>query len=110
MIDHRRRFCWPFLLNLALIFTMVAGNALPAMMAASLDGLSGKDRLEIFEKVWHEISENYYDPSFNGVDWQTVHQRYLPLIESTKSDEEFYTLLMRMVGELHDAHTRYRYT
>jgi carboxyl-terminal processing protease len=68
--------------------------------------LTPKDRLEVFEKVWKEINENYYDPTFKGVDWQEVHRRYLPLVEAVKTDADFYTLINKMAGELHDAHTR----
>jgi carboxyl-terminal processing protease len=71
------------------------------------NGLSRKDRLVIFEEVWKRISERYYDPSFNGVDWKSVHDRYRPRIDLVNDDGEFYSLLNKMVGELHDAHTRF---
>jgi carboxyl-terminal processing protease len=69
--------------------------------------LSLKARSEIFEKVWKEIRDHYYDPTFNGVNWEDIHARYRPLIEAAKSDQEFYSLMSRMTGELHDAHTRF---
>ena len=69
--------------------------------------LSLKARREIFERVWKEIRDHYYDPSFNGVNWEDIHSRYRPLIEAAKSDQEFYSLMSRMTGELHDAHTRF---
>jgi carboxyl-terminal processing protease len=69
--------------------------------------LSLKARKQIFEKVWSEIHDHYYDASFNGVNWDEIHTRYRPLIESTKSDQDFYNLMNRMTGELHDAHTRF---
>ena len=46
-------------------------------------------------------------PFFNGVDWNEVHTRYKPLVEAAKDDREFYSLMSRMTGELHDAHTRF---
>jgi carboxyl-terminal processing protease len=69
--------------------------------------LSAKTRTEIFEKVGKEIQEHYYDPAFNGVDWNAVRRRYLPDAMAAKSDQEFYALLSRMTSELHDAHTRF---
>jgi carboxyl-terminal processing protease len=69
--------------------------------------LAPKTRRAIFEKVWSEIHDHYYDPHFNGVDWNQVHDRYRPLIEATKNDHDFYALLSQMTGELHDAHTRF---
>jgi carboxyl-terminal processing protease len=70
-------------------------------------GLSRKDRVVIFEEVWKRISERYYDPTFNGVDWKSVHDRYRPRLDLVNEDGEFYSLLNKMVGELHDAHTRF---
>jgi carboxyl-terminal processing protease len=69
--------------------------------------LSPKMRMEIFEKVWKEIHDHYYDPSFNGVNWDEIHARYRPLIEEPADDQDFYALMSRMTGELHDAHTRF---
>lgn len=69
--------------------------------------LSLKDRREIFEEVWETINEKYYDPAFNGVDWPSVRESYSPLIETAKTDDEFYSLMKRMVAELRDAHTRF---
>jgi carboxyl-terminal processing protease len=69
--------------------------------------LTAKDRKEVFEKVWKEIHDHYYDASYNGVDWDGVHGRYTPLVEATTSDQEFYALMSQMTSELHDAHTRF---
>jgi carboxyl-terminal processing protease len=74
---------------------------------ATKQRLSSKDRKEVFEKVWREIRDHYYDSKFNGVDWNDVHQRYLPLVDAAKSDQEFYALISQMTSELHDAHTRF---
>ena len=78
----------------------------PADAAAS-HVLSAKDRSAVFDKVWAEINERYYDPAFNGVDWKTIRAAYEPRITSAESDSAFYDLLKRMVEELHDAHTRF---
>src|SRR6202171_4093443 len=69
--------------------------------------LTAKDRKEVFEKIWKEIHDHYYDPSYNGVDWNEVRRRYAPLVESTQRDQEFYSLMSQMTSELHDAHTRF---
>jgi carboxyl-terminal processing protease len=80
--------------------------------ASAADGtpshrLSAKGRKEVFEKIWKDIHDHYYDPSFNGVNWEEVHERYVPLVAAVKNDPEFYALMSRMTGELHDAHTRF---
>src|SRR6266404_5142103 len=57
---------------------------------AAKQHLAAKDRKEVFERVWKEIHDHYYDASYNGVDWNEVHRRYAPLVEATKTDQEFY--------------------
>ncbi len=86
-----------------LMIGLVAGMA----VSGSSRSLSGKERVEVFEKVWKEVDEHYYDPEFGGVNWQEVHQRYSPLVEGAKDDQDFYSVMDRMTGELHDAHTRF---
>src|SRR4051812_37065198 len=75
--------------------------------ASASEQLSPKTQREVFERVWKEIADHYYDRSFNGVDWNEVHARYAPLVDQAKDNHEFYALLSRMTGELHDAHTRF---
>lgn len=69
--------------------------------------LSPKDREQVFEKVWKDIDEHYYDPEFGGINWEEIHQRYLPLVQAAKDDRDFYSIVDRMTAELHDAHTRF---
>jgi carboxyl-terminal processing protease len=74
---------------------------------AAKQRLTAKDRREVFEKVWREIRDHYYDASYNGVDWNEVHQRYAQLVDATSRDQEFYALMSQVTSELHDAHTRF---
>jgi carboxyl-terminal processing protease len=112
----------PRTLVLFLLLSIVVSTALPqeqrdipatpqvpgaASESAARERLTAKDRKEVFEKIWKEIYNHYYDPSYNGVDWNEVRQRYSPLVEATKSDQEFYALMSQMTSELHDAHTRF---
>jgi carboxyl-terminal processing protease len=67
--------------------------------------LSPEDRIAIFEDVWKTINEEYYDPSFHGVNWREVHERYRPRVAAAKTDIELYSLFELMLAELRDAHT-----
>lgn len=108
-----KRFSTVFLLILALLyggaysFTPPQPVPVQALAAGEQHLLSPADRVSVFEQVWETINQRYYDPSFKGVDWRGVRDGYRPLIEKAGTDEEFYDLLKRMVGELHDAHTRF---
>jgi carboxyl-terminal processing protease len=67
--------------------------------------LSREDRAEIFAQVWKTVEEGYYDPTFRGVDWRAVGERYRSRAESARSDAEFYGVFELMLSELRDGHT-----
>ena len=70
--------------------------------------LSPKQRMELFQQVWELIRDRYYDPSFNGLDWNGIGERYRRRAQNATTDEDLYSVLKQMTGELHDAHTRFR--
>ncbi|HEX8289561.1 MAG TPA: S41 family peptidase [Pyrinomonadaceae bacterium] len=103
-----------FLFFVSIIFISCETSKQPALSITSesanySNSLSRQDRTEIFEDVWKTINEQYYDPAFNGVDWQAVHQLYLPKVEGAKSDVEFYRLFEEMLAVLRDAHTVFKH-
>ena len=69
--------------------------------------LSAEDRRRILLEVWQTINDNFYDPSFGGVDWAAVRERHLRLADEAPTDFEFYGLCELMTAELRDSHTRY---
>jgi carboxyl-terminal processing protease len=85
--------------------TTTSAAAVPA--ADTPRNLPLKTRREIFERIWNEIHDHYYDPAFNGVNWDDVRSRYLPRVQATTNNQGFYTLMSEMTAELHDAHTRF---
>jgi len=91
----------------AILAVLILALAFAMATSGTSHSLSPKDREQIFEKVWKDVDEHYYDPEFGGVKWQEVHQRYLPLVGAAKDDKEFYSIVDRMTAELHDAHTRF---
>jgi carboxyl-terminal processing protease len=72
-----------------------------AAYAATREG-----RLRIFDEVWEQVRERYFDPSFQGVDWQEVRQQFRPRVAEAHDEAELYALLRSMLGRLHDPHTR----
>ncbi|MFL6230807.1 MAG: S41 family peptidase [Pyrinomonadaceae bacterium] len=73
----------------------------------STHAISVVERAHIFDELWQTINDEYYDSSFNGVDWRGVRERYRPRIEAAKDDFEFYSLCELAVAELKDSHTQF---
>ncbi len=63
-------------------------------------------RLRIFDEVWEQVRERYFDPDFQGVDWQGVRQELRPRAAEARGRAELYAVLRRMLASLHDPHTR----
>jgi carboxyl-terminal processing protease len=84
-----------------LLLLAPAGVARRAEYASTPEG-----RLRIFDDVWEQVSERYFDPSFRGVDWGGLRAELRPRAAEARGEAELYALLRRMLGRLRDPHTR----
>lgn len=96
-----------FVYRHTLLAVLILGLAFAMATGGTPRSLSPREREQIFEKVWKDVDEHYYDPKFGGVKWREVHQRYMPLVQAAKDDKDFYSIVDRMTAELHDVHTRF---
>ncbi len=64
-------------------------------------------RTKLFDAVWEQVNAKFYDPRFNGVDWQAARVRYRPQIESARTDGEFVAIVRRMLAELRSSHLEF---
>ena len=65
---------------------------------------------QIFEEMWADVEENYYDENFHGIDWQKMkekYQRYVPYL-NTRAD--LRTLMNDLLGELNSSHQGFNTT
>jgi carboxyl-terminal processing protease len=61
-----------------------------------------------FESVWTDSNQNFYDPSFLGVNWTDVGKRYRAQLSHIQNDDEFTKLVDQMLQELHISHLHFR--
>jgi carboxyl-terminal processing protease len=86
-----------FLISFLAIFIYIGSNPIIAKSpVASVD---------IFEEVWETVNDNFFDPNFNGVNWQQIKSRYAPLAAKTHSREEMAVVINQMLAELNTSHT-----
>ena len=67
------------------------------------------ERAYLFDHVWRQVKEKFYDPKLHGVDWdgyRKTYERFLPYINN---NYDFRDLLSEMLGELNGSHTGARY-
>lgn len=84
-----------------LLLLTPAGGARRVEYASTPEG-----RLRIFDEVWEQVSERYFDPSFHGVDWGGLRTELRPRAAAAHGEAELYAVLRRMLGRLRDPHTR----
>jgi carboxyl-terminal processing protease len=63
--------------------------------------------LTVFEEVWRTVQDHFYDPTFKGLDWAAVGERYRPLAAAAGSDAGRSVVINRMLSELSASHTGY---
>ncbi len=62
---------------------------------------------EYFDKIWETINDKFWDPNFNGVDWEDAGKCFRPKALAAKNHESFASIVNQMLAELKTSHTHY---
>ena len=68
-----------------------------------------KERQYLFDHIWRQVKEKFYDTNLHGIDWagyRKTYERFLPYINN---NYDFRDMLSEMLGELNGSHTGARY-
>ncbi len=60
---------------------------------------------QIFNDVWRQERDYFYEPGMNGVNWEAVREKYAPLVPYAASRYDLTYILGEMIGELSNSHT-----
>ncbi len=69
-----------------------------------------KECAYMFDHVWRQVKDKFYDKNIHGVDWEgyrKTYERFLPYINN---NHDFQEMLSEMLGELNASHTGARYS
>jgi tricorn protease len=66
--------------------------------------ITKSERIDLFEQVWNNVNEHFYDQDFNGVDWEEKYFEYKPQIEDCNNTDSLFLLLNQMLFELNSSH------
>jgi C-terminal processing protease CtpA/Prc len=83
------------------------GNFDSSFADTSLLAMSVIPRLEyrqMYYDAWRMLRDYFYDPNLHGVDWLSVHGRYLPLVDRCAKREDLDDVLEQMASELSALH------
>ena len=68
-----------------------------------------EERQYLFDHIWRQVKDKFYDVNLHGVDWEAkrkTYERFLPYINN---NFDFAEMLSEMLGELNASHTGCRY-
>ena len=74
-------------------------------VSAEMDVDFDREKMAVFEEAWAGQRDNFYDPKYNGADWNAVRRTYAPLIEGSRNPDEMRAILRLMIGELNSSHS-----
>lgn len=68
-----------------------------------------EERAYIFNHVWQQVKDKFYDPKLHGVDWEGYKNTYAKFLPYINNNYDFRDMLSEMLGELNGSHTGARY-
>jgi tricorn protease len=60
---------------------------------------------QIFNEVWRQERDYFYEPAMNGVNWQQEHDKYAELLPYVADRLSLTYVLGELIGELSNSHT-----
>jgi tricorn protease len=63
------------------------------------------ERTYMFNHIWKQMKEKFYDPDMHGVDWAFYKQNYERFLPYISNNTDFAEMLSEMLGELNGSHT-----
>ena len=67
------------------------------------------EREYIFNHVWKQVEEKFYDADIHGIDWTGYKEVYKKFLPHINNNFDFQEMLSEMLGELNGSHTGARY-
>ncbi len=88
----------------------VASNAItPISFSGDYEFKPKAERNYLFEHVWKQVDEKFYDPAIHGINWAGYRDNYRQFMPYIDNNFDFQDLLSEMLGELNGSHTGARY-
>ena len=76
----------------------------PLAVAAEMDVDFAREKLEVFRQAWTYLRDNFFDPNFNGANWNEVQREYAPVAAGARTPDELRRIISLMLGELNASH------
>ncbi|TPW05877.1 MAG: carboxyl-terminal processing protease [bacterium] len=81
-----------------------AAASAPSASSATLDPERARMNQRVFDRVWAEVRNQYYDPGLHGVDWNAARRTWRPVALTATDDRTLYRAIGDMLDLLDDDH------
>ena len=61
--------------------------------------------VNVFEYLWNKVDQQYSFFDVKGIDWDSVHQVYRPMVFDEMTDDSLFKVCAAMINTLQDGHT-----
>lgn len=61
---------------------------------------------QIFDEAWRMQQQYFYADNLHGLDWDSVYDKYQPMVAHAGRREDLNAILVEMIAELHAGHNR----
>jgi Tol biopolymer transport system component len=73
-------------------------------VTAELDVDFATEKMIVFDQAWRILHDQFFDPAFNGVDWEEARAKVEPYIAGARTPDEMRRVASLMIGELNASH------
>jgi len=77
----------------------------PVSVSGEVTVHENEERAYLFDHVWRQVADKFYDPDMHGLDWNAVRAAYEPKVAAINNDRDFATMMSEMLGQLNASHT-----
>ena len=86
------------------------GSTKPVEINAEYTYRPSEEREYIFNHVWQQVKDKFYDPAIHNIDWESYKKTYSKFLPYINNNYDFTEMLSEMLGELNASHTGSGYT
>ena len=84
-----------------IVLTIIVATTL---LASSNGQENMSQNVEILNTIWETMNTQYFDSTFNGLNWQAEYDYYKPIVESCESSDSLFHYLNKMLFKLNVSH------
>lgn len=85
------------------------GKETPIKFSAEITSSPAERRKYIYDHMWRQVRDKFYDKNLHGVDWAMYKDAYAKFLPEINNNYDFAILLSEILGELNASHTGGRY-